>query len=112
MSTDSPTPADWARADLRALAADCGLGGLVNAIDEIGTQHGSAVPPESAKAFACHLHPVLKRLDLNYSKADRASYVWRDSHNQAGAMGARLGLTPLGRARLTSRQLGLISPGS
>lgn len=65
-----------ARGDLAQLACDWGLGGIINAIDSIGKQHGAL--PSEAHEVGLSLHELLEYLGLNTGAADGASSVWRE----------------------------------
>lgn len=66
-----------ATGDLRALVATWGLGGVVNAIDQVAKQHGTSEMPPWAMRAAAALLALISELGLDQADALTASDVWR-----------------------------------
>lgn len=66
-----------ATGDLRILAADWGVGGLVNAIDNVSKQHGQAEVPPAATRAADALLALLHDLGIDRPDVRGAAAIWR-----------------------------------
>lgn len=62
---------------LQAWAADWGLGGAVNQLDDLTKMHGRDSVPETVLDAGAALLEALEALHLDTSAAPRAADVWR-----------------------------------